>query len=129
MATCTNICGVPKYTQDELRHFIDRVENVLQNQECRGEFCEFLKETKKFDLVKYVKIWKLVNDMVEKRPDSPEPEPKNELKETLEDIPRLEEFADNFEEEDNLLELRKKVCRELGKGHKLFARHLRNEYK
>lgn len=129
MAGCTNICKPNKYTQDELRRFIDRVENVLQHQECRTEYIEFLKEIRRPEQIKLLKVWKLTNDIIENRPDTPELVPKIEtLQNLVENIPHLVSYSDKLEG-DNLTILRNKVCQELTKSHKLFSRQLLKKYK
>lgn len=129
---CADICRPKKYTDEELRNFIDRVENVLQNPECRDEYVQFIKRIRRLDQVKFVKIWVLVNDLLENRPQTPEFVPKIEiLKKEINNVRELQDFVSELSDNDNnkLIDLKDEVCKCLNKSYILFRKYLLKTYK
>lgn len=119
-------CKEEKYSSSELQRFTDRIENILSHDLCREEYRIFLRQIKRFDMLKVLDLWEMANDIRKNVTGSPERRSKTqELEDKLEDDPSFS-ITDN---EDIVLAVNERASEKLGKTHRYFVHYLNKNYR
>lgn len=125
-------CKEPKYTQSELQRFTDRIENILSHDECRQEYRAFLRDIKRFDMIKVLDLWELANDIKKNETSSPERKRKSEiLEEMVDDDPSFSGLFDTDADSDlNIVTaVNERASEKLEKTHRFYVHYLNKKYR
>lgn len=119
-------CKEEKYSSSELQRFTDRIENILGHDSCRAEYRIFLRQIKRFDMIKVLDLWEMANDIRKNVTGSPERRTKSqELEDKLGDDPSFSGLSGD----DIALAVNERASEKLGKTHRYFVHYLNKKYR